>query len=213
MPRPISVSNRLSLSGEGSSQQELRPAANNRQLATWATLPVITTIIQDMAAPAQTNLAAAGARFVIKRNPTFNLILKPIVSHASAPDNLWGECMVVGVRELPWAGGDRDTKYVREIIGTLKFQGGAATFTSTEASPVEGIGTSAAVFTPCDVAGATSYVPSPEIMVIGEVVGGGISFTFDGWSYPIIELYPSCTLPSGESGSAASGITFLYTEC
>ena len=213
MPRPISVSNRLNMSGEGSSQQELRPAANNRQLATWGTLPVVATIVQDMGAPAQTDLAAAGARVVIKRNPTFNLIIKPIVSHASVPDNLWGECTVVGVRELPWAGGDKDTKYVREIIGTLKFQGGAATFSSTEASPVEGIGTSAAVFTHCDVADKTSYIPSPEIMILGEVADGSVSFALDGWSFPIIELYPSCTVPSGESGSAASGVMFLYTEC
>lgn len=216
MSRQPNASKVLNHSGEGSSQQVLLPVANNREVVTNDTLPTVATIIQDLGAPTQSaDLDAANCRLVIRRNPTFNLILKPIVMHASAPENLWAECTVVGVRELPWVPGTKTTRYIREVIGTLKFQGSAATFTSTEAAPVEGLGTNQGnvVFAPCDVADATPYIPSPEIMVIGEVAGGSISFAFDGWSYPFIELYPSVTVPSGESGSGATAVTFWYTEC
>jgi len=200
----------------GSSQTLLRPVATNLQVCTNTALATVSTIIVKSTKPSQSSdLSAANCCFVVKRDPTYNMILKPIVGHATAPADLWGEAYIVGVRELEGAEGYR--KYIREVIGLLKFQGSSSTFTPSTADtgywPGLGSAPTLAVWSGCDVLGNTPYIPNPAISELGEITNGWASFAFDAWSHPWIEIYPSCSLPSGESGSVASGISFWFCEC
>lgn len=200
----------------GSSQTPLRPVANGLEVCTNTTLANVATIVTTFTKPQQSaDLTAADCCFAVKRDPTYNMILKPVVGHATAPADLWGEAYIVGVRELEGAAGHR--RYVREVLGLLKFQGSSSTFTPSTAAtgywPGLGDSPTLDVWAGCDVVGSTAYIPNPGIHELGEVVNGWASFGFDAWSHPWIEIYPSCTLPSGEAGSVASGISFWFCEC
>jgi hypothetical protein len=192
----------------------LLPVAAGVQVATNTTLPTIATVQAKRTKPAQSSdLTAANCCFVVKRDPAYNLIIKPIVGHATAPADLWGQAYIVGVREL--AGPEGTVLYIREQLGILKFQGSATTFTPAAGTYWPGLGEAPtqAVWAGCDVLDTTPYLPSPAIMELGEVTDGWGSFAFDAWSHPWIEIYPVCAVPSGAGGSPATAVTFWYTEC
>ena len=211
----ISHSHQLGMSATGSTQIPLEAAAQSQGVVTNSTLATVATIQQKFGEPAESSdLTAANCCLVIKRSPTYNLVLTPIVGHATAPADLWGECYVVGVRELNGRNVNAK-KYIRTVMALLKFQGSSSTFTPSSTNEFAGLGDAPtlAVWSGCDVIGSTAYVPSPGIMELGEVTNGWGSFAFDGWSFPWIELYPSRSVPTGESGSTASGISFWYSQC
>lgn len=215
-PRTPQKSINIGHEGVGSSQTPLRPVATGQEVCTNTVVATIATIIVKATEPAQSaDLTAANCCFVVKRDPTYNFVLKPIVGHASAPADLWGQAYLVGVREL--IGRDGETKFIREVLGYIKFQGSSSTFTPADTAtgnwPGLGVAPTLAVWSGCDVIGNTPYIPNPAISELGEITNGWASFALDAWSHPYLEIYPACSVPTDETGSPASGISFWFCEC
>lgn len=197
---------------QGAAQYPAKPVAGNREVCTNTNAAVIATIAAKTTKPAQSSdLTAANCCYVIERDPVYNLILTPLVGHASNPTDLWFEGYVFGVEECAEAG---NIFYRRTVLAYIKGQGNAAVLTPSSSLYVPGLGNSPtlAKWAMCDVIGGTTYLPDPGLMEIGELAGSNGAFAVDAWGYPYIEIYPVCALPSGESGSAASGVTFWYRD-
>lgn len=217
-PRQPLLSISRDTSPDGSTQRALVPMMPPMEVATYLAGPASAADIEEThSAPALSgvDMTDAGAVYVWKRDPTYNAILVPVVGHATAPADLWGEALIYGVRE--WDDG-ATRKYRRQFLGHIGFQGCASTFSPTASDRYPGFPASAAVpavWCFCDVGTVVDEgIPSPGVRILHSLAagGGGIGFVLDTWGCPWIEVYPSGSVPSGEVGSAASAVKFYITE-
>ena len=197
------------LSSQGAPQYAWRPAAKKRGVISNTTAfdaAAITARLKVFTAPVESeDLTAAGATFVITKNPTFNLLLRVLIGHASA-DGKTGIFYLFGVREISQEFG-QDKVYLRTYLGSITCTCGLVVFTPSVTAPFPGLGTapSPAQWGFADAITVASLIPSPAIQKIGEIAEAAIDVALDAWGFTWVEAVGVC-------GAASSGLSLLYTE-
>jgi hypothetical protein len=198
--------------GYGSSQMPWQLASQkSTDVITSTTVPVVATIVADLAEPAKSaDLSAAQARWVIKCDPTLNMALLPLVGHATDAEDKFGEFMVVGVREVRTAGG---RAWLRTVLAHVGFKGSVEIADGTgNPAFLDGVAGSVA---PCDEFNVVAdYLPAPGVREIGSATGNNnaAAIEIDKHSFTWIEVYGSCSVPSGSVGSACDKLAVLFAE-
>jgi len=176
-------------------------------------------------------ISTSGARFMVRTNGAPTLLLKFALGHASAVDGKWAQALVRGWKEhkprtgKDYAGNlgnDRNPQYQRDFLCRMKLLAGA-----TSAHPGGGVysllcrnapaSNNQAAATLLNWVDAITIAAGADktsggVIVLSDIADGSAVAAINAAGYSDIEVELSCTVPSDETGNAASCATGCWTE-
>lgn len=191
------------------------------------------TVRPTATAPTQTAntdglISTSGARFMVRPTGSVYTLFKFAIGHSSSPADQWGQVVIRGWRghepqtgrDNPRnAGLDRAKQYQRDFLCRLKLQAGA---TSAHPSggyslmvrnlPASNNQSLATELNWCDVIEAALDKTSGGVLVLYDPADGSAVVAVNNGGYSELEVEMSCSVPSDETGTAASSMTGCYTE-